>query len=64
MDHKIMLDALAAAKRRVVRDLVVDIITIVVGIGGLVLIGIFGNWMTALGVFFVLWGHNIDTRRK
>jgi len=64
MDYEKLLDSLAAAKRRAIRDLVVDVMALVIGIGGLVLIGIFGNWLTALGVFFVLWGQNIDTRKK
>jgi len=39
-----------------------QIFSVVLGISGLILIGVFGHWLIALGAFLMLWGNNIEQR--
>lgn len=36
------------------------LLSLILGITGLVLIGIYTHWLVVLGVFLVLWGNNIS----
>ena len=40
--------------------LIKGVISLVLGIGGFVLIGIFSSWLVALGVFLMMWSNNQD----
>lgn len=37
-----------------------QILSLVLIVGGLVTVGLLGNWWIAFGVFLMLWGNNIS----
>jgi len=42
----------------------VDILALILGIIGMVLIIVYGNWQVALGIFIFTWGNNVSNNNK
>lgn len=45
-------------------DKVVKLFAIAIGIAGFYLLFKFANWQTAVGVFAVVWSHNIEKHQN
>ena len=41
---------------------ILSTISVVLQIGGLIIVGLYGNWFLALGVVLCIWGNNISER--